>query len=148
MIKSQDFNKAVNEMFGAVPADLSVVQDFYKSGAVFGEKLSKVALAAAEQSTDISNKWTKAALANLAVASKAQEEPSDYAKAAADYATASVELAAENLAAFAEVAKKAQAETIELVLASGKEVTEEATAAVKKATAEVTAVTKKAAKAA
>ncbi|MBL9054721.1 MAG: Phasin, partial [Rhodobacteraceae bacterium] len=116
--------------------------------AAFGEKLSAVALAAAEKSTEISSKWAKDSIAKLATAAKAKAEPVEYGKAVSDLATATAELAAENLAAFAEVAKKVQIETVELILAAGKDVSEEATSAVKKATADVTAAAKKAATAA
>ena len=75
-------------------------------------------------------------------------EPADYTKAVSDFATATAEMAAENLAAFAEIAKKVQMETVELMVAAGKDASEEATAAVKKATADVTAAAKKAAAAA
>jgi hypothetical protein len=112
------------------------------------EKLSKVALEAAEKSTEITSKWTKDTLARMAHVSKAKSDPADYSKAASDFASAAAELTAENLAAFAEVAKKVQVETVELMLAAGKDFSEDATAAVKKATDEVTAVAKKAAAAA
>ncbi|MGG7645685.1 phasin, PhaP [Rhodovulum sp. YNF3179] len=147
MAKTTDFTKAFTDMMGAFPADFSAMNDSFKHAASFGEKMSKVALTAAEQSADISNKWTKDSLAKMADLTKAQEDPAGYGKAATDFASASVEMAAENMAAFAEVAKKVQMESVELMMASGKEASEEATAAMKKATADVTAATKKAANA-
>ena len=62
-----------------------------------------------------------------------------------DFASASAEAAAENMAAFSEIAKKVQMETVELMMAAGKDMSEDASAAVKKATGEVTAAAKKAA---
>jgi hypothetical protein len=146
--KSTDFTKAFTDMMGAFPTDMSVMNDAFKNTAVFSEKMSKVALTAAEQSAEVSNKWTKDMIAKLGAVTKAQDEPAAYSKAAADFASGTMETTAEHMAAFAEIAKKVQMETVELMLASGKEASEEATAAVKKATADVTAVAKKAAKAA
>ena len=144
MAKAQDMNAMLKDMMGAFPVDTSAMEDAFKSTAALNEKLAGVALEAAEKSAEVSNKWTKDALAKLATVSKAQAEPADYAKALTDYASASAEVAAENMAAFAEIAKKVQTETVELLMAAGKDVTEEAQAAVKKATDEVTAAAKKA----
>jgi len=145
MAKTQDFTATLKEMMGAFPVDTTAMENAFKSTATLNEKLSGVALEAAEKSAEISNKWTKDTLAKLAEMSKAKAEPADYAKAATDFASASAEVAAENLAAFAEIAKKLQSETVELLMAAGKEAAEETTAAVKKATNEVTAAAKKAA---
>ena len=84
----------------------------------------------------------------MADMTKAKTEPTDYTKAASDFASATAEMTAESMAAFAEVAKKVQMETVELMLAAGKDMSEDATAAVKKATADVTVAAKKAASAA
>jgi len=144
MAKTQDYTKTVQEMFAAFPIDTSAFQDAFKSSTAMGERLTRVALEAAEKSTEISSAWTKATLARVGDLSKSKTEPADYAKAMSDFAAAAAETAAENLAAYAEVAKKVQMETVELLLAAGKDATEEATAAVKKATADVTAAAKKA----
>lgn len=144
MTNSNDFTKAMQDMMAKFPVDASAFQNAFKTQAAFGEKLSKVALEAAEKSTEISSKWAKETIAKLSGAAKAKSEPADYTKAATDFASAAAELASENLAAFAEVAKKVQMETVELLLAAGKDVSAEASAVVKKATDEVTAATKKA----
>ena len=148
MTKTPDFTKNVQDFFAAFPVDATAYQNAFKSQAAFGEKLTKVALEAAEKSTEISSKWAKEALAKLSAASKAKAEPADYTKAATDFASAAAEIASEHLAAFAEVAKKVQADTVELLLAAGKDASVEATAAVKKATDDVTAAAKKVATAA
>ena len=139
-----DFTKAMQDMMAKFPVDASAFQNAFKTQAAFGEKLAAVALAAAEQSTEVSAKWAKDSLAKLTAAAKAQAEPADYSKAATDFATAAAEMAAENMAVFAEIAKKVQMDTVELVLSAGKTASDEATAAVKKATADVTAQVKKA----
>ncbi|MEP5000803.1 MAG: phasin family protein, partial [Paracoccaceae bacterium] len=142
--KTQDMTSIFNEMMGAFPVDTAAMQDAFKTTASLNEKLTAVALGAAEKSTEISTKWTKDTLAKVAEMSKAKTEPADYAKAMTDFASTTAEAAAENIAAFAEVAKKVQMETVELMLAAGKDLSEDATAAVKKATEEVTSAAKKA----
>ncbi len=144
MAKAQDFTKVVQDMMASLPMDASKFQDAFKAQAALGEKMTKVALDAAEKSTELSSKWAKDALTKVGTLAKTKEEPADYAKAVSDFASAAAEMAAENLAAFAEIAKKVQMETVELMLAAGKDASEEATAAVKKATEEVTAAAKKA----
>ncbi|WP_293573468.1 phasin family protein [Phaeobacter sp.] len=145
MAKTQDFTAVMKDMLGAFPVDTSAMEDAFKNTAALNEKLSSVALEAAEKSAEISNSWAKETLAKMGDMSKAKSEPADYAKAATDFASASAEVAAENMAAFAEVAKKVQMDTVELMMSAGKNMSEEATAAVKKATNDVTAAAKKAA---
>jgi hypothetical protein len=148
MTKTPDFTKVVQDMMASFPVDASAFQNAFKTQAAFAEKFSKVAIEAAEKSTEISAKWTKDTLAKVGEIAKAKAEPADYSKSVTDFASAAAEMAAENMAAFAEVAKKVQMETVELMLAAGKDMSEDATAAVKRATAEVTSVAKKAAAAA
>jgi hypothetical protein len=142
--KAQDYTKMFKDMLGNFPVDMTAMQDVYKTQAAMAEKMSKVALEAAEKSTEVSTKWTKETISKLGGVATVKEEPADYSKAITDFASAQAELAAENMAAFAEIAKKVQMETVELMLAAGKDMSEDATAAVKKATAEVTAAAKKA----
>ena len=144
MAKAQDYTKVFQDMMGAFPVDMTAMQDAYKTSAALGEKMSAVALEAADKSTEISSKWTKETIAKLTSVAKVKEDPADYTKAMTDFASASAEMTAETMAAFAEVAKKVQMETVELMLAAGKDISEDATAAVKKATAEVTSAAKKA----
>ncbi|MEM9795565.1 MAG: Phasin [Pseudomonadota bacterium] len=148
MNKAQDFTKYMTDMMGAFPVDTSAMQDAFRTQAAFAEKMSKVALDAAEQSAEISHKWTRETLSKMAPVATVKDDATDYAKAMTDFASASAEVAAENMAAFAEVAKKVQMETMELVLAAGKEAQEDATVAVKKATAQATTAAKKTAAAA
>jgi hypothetical protein len=145
MAKTQDFTAVMKDMMGAFPVDTKAMEEAFKTTASLNEKLTGVALDAAGKSAELSNKWTKDTLAKVADMSKAKAEPADYAKAMTDFASASAEVAAENMAAFAEIAKKVQMETVELMMAAGKDFQEDATAAVKKATNEATAAVKKAA---
>ncbi|AVW91705.1 phasin family protein [Celeribacter baekdonensis] len=143
MAKTDDFTKMMKDMMGNFPMDMSAMQDAFKTQASLGEKMAKVALEAAEKSTEISSKWTKEVLAKASTVAAVKEEPTDYTKAVTDFASAQAELAAENMAAFAEVAKKVQMETVELMLAAGKDAGEDMTAAAKKATDEMTKAAKK-----
>lgn len=143
MTKTPDFTKAFQDILGKFPVDASAFQNAFKTQAAFAEKFTKVALEAAEKSTEITASWTKETLSRLADVSKAKTDAADYSKAVSDFTSKAAELAAENLAAFAEVAKKVQVETVELMLSAGKEVSEDASAAVKKATADVTAAARK-----
>lgn len=144
MANTNDFTKMFSDMMSTMPMDMSTFNEAFKSQAAMAEKMSKVALEAAEQSTEISSKWTKDTIAKLGDVTKVKEEPTEYTKAMTDFASAQAEMAAETMAAFAEVAKRVQMETVELMMAAGKEASEEATAAVKKATNEVTSAAKKA----
>ena len=144
MAKAQDFNTVMKEFMGSFPVDTKSMEDAFKSQAALNEKLSGVALDAAEKSAEISSKWTKETLTKLSEVSKAKTDPADYAKAMTDFASANAEVAAENMAAFAEVAKKVQMDTVELLMAAGKDMQEDATKVVKKATDDMTAATKKA----
>ena len=144
MTKTPDFTKVLQDVMGSFPVDSSAMQNAFRTQAALTEKLSKVALDAAEKSTEISAKWAKDTIAKIGDMSKAKSEPTEYTKAATDFASSAAELAAESLAAFAEVAKRVQLETVELVLAAGKDIQDDATSAVKKATVDVTAAAKKA----
>lgn len=144
MSKTPDFTKVLQDMMASMPMDTSAFQDAFKSQAAFGEKFAKVTLDAAEKSAEISSKWTKDTLARMASIASAKTDPADYPKALSDFASASAEMAAENMAAFAEVAKKVQTDTVQLMLAAGKEASEGTAAAVKKASSDVTNMAKKA----
>jgi hypothetical protein len=144
MAQTQDITAMMKEMMGAFPVDTKAMEDAFKTTATMNEKLSAVALEAAEKSTELSATWTKDTLSKLADMSKAKAEPADYAKAITDFASGQAEVAAENMAAFAEIAKKVQMDTVELLMAAGKDFSEDATAAMKKATDEMTATAKKA----
>ncbi len=145
MNTATDYTKVMQDMMASFPIDTSSMQNAFKSQAAMAEKFSKVALEAAEKSTEITSKWAKDTLVKLTDISKAKTDPADYTKAATDFASAAAEMAAEHMASFAEVAKKVQMETVELMLSAGKDFSEDASAAVKKATDEVSSVAKKAA---
>ncbi|WP_417259291.1 phasin family protein [Celeribacter sp.] len=144
MAKTDDMTKIMKDMMGAFPVDMSSLQETFKTQASLGDKMSKVAVEAAEKSTELSSKWTKATLAKVAEFSAVKDEPTDYTNAMTAFASAQAELATENMAAFAEIAKKVQMETVELMLAAGKDMGDDMTAAAKKATEELSSVAKKA----
>ena len=134
MQKTQDFTKVMQDMAAAFPIDNKAFQDAFKNSAAFGERMTKVALEAAEKSNEISSKWTKDAIAKVGTVAAVKDEPTDYSKAMTDFASAAAEMAAENMAAFAEVAKKAQMETVELMMAAGKDFQNEVVKTAKSAT--------------
>jgi hypothetical protein len=144
MAQTQDFTAMMKDMMGAFPVDTKAMEEAFKTTASMNEKLTAVALEAAEKSSELSSQWTKDTLTKLSDMSKAKAEPADYAKAMTDFASAQAEVAAENMAAFAEIAKKVQMDTVELLMAAGKDIQEDASAAVKKATDDLTAAAKKA----
>ena len=145
MTKAQDFTKVMQDMMASYPIDTKAMEEAFKTTAAFNEKMTAVAIEAAEKSNEIASKWMKDTLGKLTEVSKAKTEVTDYTKSVTDFASSSAEMTAEHMSAFAEVAKKVQLETVELMMAAGKDITEDASAAVKKATADVTAATKKAA---
>ena len=101
---------------------------------MLGEKLTGVALSAAEKSAEISNTWTKQTLAKLNNLSKNPVDPADYSKSLTDFASAQAEVAAENPAAYAEIAKKVQFDTVKVMMAASKQLSDEASTAIKTAT--------------
>jgi hypothetical protein len=139
-----DYVQTLKDMMSNLPVDTSSFENLAKSQAALAEKMSAVAIEAAQKSTDLSARWAQDTLTKLSVVTQAKADPADYAKSVTDFVSASAEAAAENLAAFAEVAKKVQAETLELLLAAGKDISEDVTAAARKATEDFTAATRKA----
>ena len=146
MQKTQDFTKVMQDMTANFPFDTKAFQESFKTSAAFGEKMTKVALEAADKSTEISTAWTKTTISKMGDLSSTKADPADYTKAMTEFASAQAESAAEHMSAFAEVAKKVQMDTVELMLAAGKDMGEEASKNVKKATDEVSKATKAASK--
>ncbi len=143
MAQTQDMTAMMKDMMGAFPVDTKAMEDAFKTTATMSEKLSAVALEAAEKSSELSASWTKDTLTKMAEMTAAKAEPADYAKALTDFASGQAEAAAENMATFAEIAKKVQMDTVELLMAAGKDLSEDMTAAAKKAQEEMTAAAKK-----
>ena len=144
MAKTPDFTKTYQDMMANFPIDTSSVQEAMKSQSVLSEKLARVALGAAERSTEISAQWAKDSISRMGELAVVKEEPSEYAKSFSDYASASAELAAEHMAAFAEVAKKVQMDTVDLMLTAGKDMASDAQEAAEKASRDTQAAVKKA----
>ena len=97
MNTTNDYTKAMQDMMANFPTDPLALQNAFKTQAALTEKMSRVALEAAEKSTEITSKWTKDTLARLGEVARVKSEPTDYTKAAADFATAAAEMAAENM---------------------------------------------------
>lgn len=143
--KTPDFTKTFQDLLSNFPVDTSSFQEAFKSQGVLNEKLTKVVLGAAERSTEISAQWAKDTIARVGELAAVKDEPTEYAKAVSDFASASAEVAAEHMAAFAEVAKKVQMDTVDLMLTAGKDLASDAQKAAEKAARETQAAVKKAA---
>lgn len=139
---NKDYSDIMKDMMNAFPVDTSAVDGAFKSTAALSEKLSGVALEAAGKSAELSSHWAQDTLAKVNDIAKAKDEPADYAKAMTDFASATAEVAAENMAAFAEIAKKVQMDTVELMISAGKDMGQDASAAMQKAASDVTSAAK------
>lgn len=126
MAKTPDFAKTMQDMMANFPIDTASMQDAMKSQGLLGEKLARVALAAAERSTEISARWVQDSLARMSQLAAVKDEPAEYSKAMTDFASAAAETAAEHMAAYAEVAKKVQMDTVDLMLTAGKDIASDA----------------------
>ena len=139
-----DYAQMVKDAMSNFPVDTSSFENLAKSQAALAEKMSSVAIEAAQKSTDLSAKWMQETLSKLSNVTTSKSEPSDYAKAMTDFVTASAESAAEHMAAFADVAKRVQTETLELLMAAGKDMSVDVTNAARRATSDLTAAAQKA----
>ena len=135
-----DYAQMLKDMMGNFPVDTSSMENLAKSQAALAEKMSSVAIEAAQKSTDLSARWMQDTLSKLSGMTAAKAEPADYAKSVTDFMTQSAESAAEHMAAFADIAKRVQTETLELLMAAGKDMTEDMTAVARKAGTEMTKV--------
>lgn len=142
MTTSNDFTKAFQDALSSLNVDTSAVEESFKSTAALAEKMSKISLAAAEQSAELQSKWTKDTLAKMGAVSTGKTDPAEVGKVVSDFAASSAETTTENMTAFAEILKKVQLETVELLMSAGKEMGEDAQAAMQKATASATKATK------
>lgn len=130
---ANDDAQKMRDAMSSFPVDTSALGNLAKSQAALAEKLTSLAIEAAQRSTDLSARWVQDTLSKLPDVTRAQAEPADYAKAASDFMSGSANSAAENLAAFAEIARKLQAETLAVLLSAGKDMSEEVTTAAKSA---------------
>ncbi|MFC0812791.1 Phasin [Paracoccus panacisoli] len=121
MAKTPDFTKPFQDMMQNFPVDTSSMTEAFKTQSQLGEKMTRVALQAAERSTEISAAWAKDTIARMGELATSKEQPADYAKAMSDFASAAAELAAEHISAYAEVAKRVQMDTVDLLMNAGKE---------------------------
>ena len=134
MTNADDYTKMMKDMMGSMPMDNAALQDAFKSQAAMMERMTKVALEAAEKSTEVSTKWTKAMLEKAGETATAKDDPADYSQAMTDFASAQSELASQHASEFAEIAKKLQVDTMEVLMAAGKDMQNTATETAKSAT--------------
>jgi pyridoxal biosynthesis lyase PdxS len=138
MASTQDFSSMMKDMMGNMPVDTAAMDTLVRSQAALAERMSAVAIEAAQRSTTLSAKWAQDTLSKLSTMTQAKAEPADYAKSMAEFMTGSAEAAAEHMAAFAEIAKKVQTETLELLMSGAKDMGQQMTAAAQKAGTDVT----------
>ena len=132
MMKTPDLNKTMQDMMSNLPVDTSSVKEAFRTQTALGEKMTRVALQAAERSTEISAQWARDTISRMGELTSAKDQPTEYAKALSDFAAAAAEVAAEHMAAYAEVAKKVQMDTVDLMMTAGKDIAEDAQGAAKK----------------
>lgn len=133
MANNDDAQK-MKDALSAFPMDTSSVENLAKSQAALAERLSSIAIEAAQRSTDLSAHWVQDTLSKLSTLTQAKAEPAEYAKVASDIASGSARAAAENLSAFAEIARRVQAETLALMISAGKAPSESAASEQERAT--------------
>jgi hypothetical protein len=143
MPNTPDYAKMMQDAAAAFKFDTSKIQEAFKTSAGYGEKLTKVALSAAEESTELSAKWTRETLAKLGDVSKSKDAPTEYGQAMSEFAQAQATLMNDQMAAFADIAKKVQTETVELIMEAAKTASTSAQDAVRTATEQATATAKK-----
>ena len=144
MMKTPDLNKAMQDMMSNLPVDTSSVKEAFRTQTALGEKMTRVALQAAERSTEISAQWARDTISRMGELTSAKDQPAEYAKAMSDFASAAAEVAAEHMAAYAEVAKQVQMDTVDLMMTAGKDIAEDAQGAAKKVAENVARSTEKA----
>lgn len=146
MASTQDYASMIKDAMGNMPVDTAAVSSLVRSQAQLAERMSAVAIEAAQRSTDLSAKWAQDTLTKLSSMTQAKAEPADYAKGVAEFMTGSAEAAAEHVAAFAEIARKVQTETLELLMSSakdmGQQITDAAQNAAQKAGTETAGITR------
>lgn len=115
-----EFIKPWADMFAQNPLNLESFSDASRKYAATGEALAAAVLNASESSAELTGKWTMDTLSRMKGVCVAKEDTAEYAQAAKDFASSSMESAAENIAAYAEIAKRAQVETTEIFLGGDK----------------------------
>lgn len=115
------YTTVMKGMLGELPFDAGMFKSAFRQQASVADKMSRVVLAAAEKSTEISAAWTKSALGEIGNVTRAQDHPSGYTMAMSEFALAQAELSARSMEAFADVATTVQVKTVELMLAADRD---------------------------
>lgn len=121
MANNEDFTKYITDMLSAYKMDNSAMNDAFKNSAELADRMSQVALEAAERANDVSAQWAKDTLTKMGDVSTSKEAPADYTKAMSEFAAAQAEMSAEMMSAYAEIAKKVQMETVELLMSASQD---------------------------
>jgi len=102
-----------------MPTDPASFRKALKESATVNQKLSKLAISAAEQSAEVSTKWGREILEQINEVNTTNESPAEYVRKIADLGTASVGSSADYMTKFAEIAKQIQIDTLEVLLSAG-----------------------------
>ena len=120
MTKFEEFAAAWTDAFPSNPFDPASITDAARKSAETTGALAATALKAVEKCTEQTGKWTLESLGRAKQAVAVQQNPADFAKTAKELTSASVESAAEHLAAYTEIAKQTQIESAEIMLGAAK----------------------------
>ena len=120
-MKMYDFSKGdFKTMLDKMPTDPASFNKALEQSVNMNQKLTEVALTAAEQSAEVSTKWGREMLERMTDVNSTGEGPADYVRKMTDLSTSSVGSSAEYMSQFADIARKTQAETLEVLLSAGK----------------------------
>ena len=118
---TNDFTKGdIKDFLSNLPTDSATLNKSLKQIVNVNQKLSEVALSAAEQSAAVSSNWTRQILDKMDNISKEGNEPADYMRKVSELSSSAFETATNNLTSYAEIARKIQVETLEVLLSAGK----------------------------
>ncbi|MCY4259232.1 MAG: hypothetical protein OXC91_03065 [Rhodobacteraceae bacterium] len=102
-----------------MPTDPASFRKAVNDSVTVNQKLSELAISAAEKSAEVSTKWGREILGQLNEVNAANENPTDYVRKIADLGTASVGSSADYMTKFAEIARQIQIDTLEVLLSAG-----------------------------
>ena len=120
-------------------------QNVFKTWVNLNERMSSIAIDAAEKSTDIASETAKEALSNLRDLTAVRDDPADYGKAYSDFVQKQMDLFMRTAHSFGDVTQKAGSETTDLAARTGEEMTDKAASNTTNAADKASSAAKKAA---
>ncbi len=120
MKKFEEFATAWADVFPRNPFDPAAVYEAARKSLETGEALVVAGLKATGSVAELTGQWALESLERSKVAFRAGQDPESFSSAAKDLTSATVESAAEHIAAYTEIAKRTQIESAEIVLGAAK----------------------------